>query len=262
MRAKVVVVQETEGRKTRGGRGCVGAAEQLSGERTTRAGMDESKKTQTRQSPNSLFALPAGVDRTTATAAQIRSWRTCIQSSAHLMSGLAQGGLQKKAWRWQPEDGAAHCQFASPSSNQPTKPTTVVTHGNAISYSLRGTPRCCPPSSRVQLPGRRLNGPAKNTRSGAGSSINYTMECDGPFVVFHLECFPPGDARSNAVDRLPGFASGMGCSSRERKTKHNNPAMDSGFPSGPWVDDDSFNFGWKPMNPETHMMCWNPQQFA
>lgn len=152
------------------------------------------------------------------------------------MSGLAQGGLQKKAWRWQPEDGAAHCQFASPSSNQPTKPTSVVTHGNAISYSLRGTPRCCPLSSRVQLPGRRFNGPAKNTRSGAGSSINYlTMECDGPFVVFHLECSPPGDARSNAVDRLPGFASGMGCSSRERKTKHNNPAMDSGFPSGPGV---------------------------
>jgi hypothetical protein len=26
------------------------------------------------------------------------------------------------------------------------------------------------------------------------------------------------------------FGSGMGCSSRERKTKHNNPAMDSRFP--------------------------------
>lgn len=52
-----VVVQETEGRKTRGGRGCVGAAEQLSGERTTRAGMDESKKTQTRQSPKLSFRI-------------------------------------------------------------------------------------------------------------------------------------------------------------------------------------------------------------
>lgn len=200
-----------------------------------RAGMDESKKT---QSPNSLFALPAGVDRTTATAAQIRSWRTCIQSSAHLMSGLAQGACKKKR-------GAGNPKTALPIANSParrrtnppwaTKPTSVVTHGNAISYSIKGTPRCRPLSSRVQLPGRRFNGPAKNTRSGAGSSINYTMECDGPFEVLHLECFPPGgDARSNAVDRQPGFGSGMACSSRERKTKHNNPAMDSGFPSRPW----------------------------
>lgn len=232
-----VVVQETEGRKTRGGRGCVGGR---AGTVVRRANGDGLEWTNPRKHrvPTLFFALPAGVDRTTATAAQIRSWRTCIQSSAHLMSGLAQGACKKKR-------GAGNPKTALPIANSParrrtnppwaTKPTSVVTHGNAISYSIKGTPRCRPLSSRVQLPGRRFNGPAKNTRSGAGSSINYTMECDGPFEVLHLECFPPGgDARSNAVDRQPGFGSGMACSSRERKTKHNNPAMDSGFPSRPW----------------------------
>ena len=59
----------------------------------------------------------------------------------------------------------------------------------------------------------------------------------------------------------------MGCSSRERKTKHNNPAMDSRFPiqALEFLDKtmtsstlDNVDFGWKPMSPETHMVVLKP----
>jgi len=156
--------------------------------------------------------------------------------------GLSPGGLQNKAWRWQPEDGVAHCQFASPSSNQPTKSTLVVTHGNAISYS-DGNPAMLPSVVRVQLLGRRFNGPAKNTRSGAGSSINYTMECDGPFEVLRCAAAPSLLLTMPGVTRCPGamplidyrvlnLAWAVPAENAKRNTTI--PRWIPGFPSRPW----------------------------